>query len=73
MKQQGPGNGTEGGRNPIHKQTRLCTTVPLGEEIISYKHIKHIFDLLHFEILLLALFKLLLTYHSFLIECFGII
>lgn len=51
----------------------LCTTVQLGEEIISYKHIKDIFDLLHFEILLLALFKLLLTYHSFLIECFGII
>lgn len=36
MKQQGPGNGTEGGRNPIHKQTRLFTTVQLGEEIISY-------------------------------------
>lgn len=73
MKQQGPGNGTEGARNPIHKQTRLFTTVQLGEEIISYKHIQDIFDLLHFEILLLAVFKLLLTYHSFLIECFGII
>lgn len=44
MKQQGPGNGTEGGRNPIHKQTRLFTTVQLGEEIISYKHIQDIFD-----------------------------